>query len=128
MAQDELVQEAAALDTQLREQWGKMKKLARAVGGLFAQIQERKLHRLIKKPGSRKGFSSFEEYASEITGGLAHSTVWVFMRIHRLTQGPNAVPAKDVDEMPQQNAYALSKLQPEERTPEVVEKAKKTPI
>lgn len=129
MAHSNLADKAVTLDKELREQWGKMKKLARVVGGLFTEIREEELYRLLRRPGCGKRFVSFEDYTSEITGGLAHSTVWVFMRIHRLTvESLNPVPAEDVDEMPQHNAYALSKLRPEQRTPEVVEKAKKTPI
>jgi hypothetical protein len=123
-----LVERATSLDAELREQWAQMKKLARVVGGLFKEIRDNQLHKLIRKPDSRKGYLSFEEYASALTGGVANSTVWFFMSIHSLTEGPSPVPAEDVDEMPQSNAYQLSKLKPELRTREIVEKAKITPI
>jgi hypothetical protein len=59
---------------------------------------------------------------------MANSTVWVMMRIHELTEGTNAILPHEVDEMPQQNAYELTKLKPAQRTPEIVRKAKQTPI
>jgi hypothetical protein len=123
-----LVKEAVALDKELREQWGAMRKQARVVGGLFQTIMDKQLHRYAPKPGSKKGFQRFEEYVSDVTGGIATSTVWFMMRIHGLTMGTNALPPNDVDEMPQQNAYELSKLKPEQRTVEIVRKAKQTPI
>ena len=128
MQMAEFVEKATALDAELREQWARMKKLARVVGGLFKEIRENQLHKFIRRPGSRRRFCSFEEYAKEVTGGIASSTVWMFMRIHSLTEGPHPVLARDVDEMPQQNAYELSKIPPEQRSPEIVERAKKTPI
>ena len=123
-----LVKEAAALDRELREQWGAMRKQARVVGGLFQAIMDKQLHRYIPKLGSRKHFRRFEDYISDVTGGIAASTVWVMMRVHGLTIGAYALPSIDVDEMPQQNAYELSKLKPEQRTPEIIRKAKETPI
>jgi hypothetical protein len=128
LAPPTLVQEAAAHDKELREQWGKMRKQARVVGGLFRKIMDEELHKYIRKPGSNKGYQRFEEYVASVTGGIANSTVWVMMRIHDLTRGPNPVPEHEVDQMPQQNAYQLTKLEPEERTVEIVQKAKRTPI
>jgi hypothetical protein len=124
----DLVKEATALDQQLREQWKRMKQLARVVGGLFKEIRDRGLHKYVRKPGSKKGYQRFEKYVSDVTGGVANSTVWVMMRIHDLTEGPNPVPGHEVDEMPQQNAYELTKLEPRKRTAEIVQRAKRTPI
>jgi len=124
----DLVKEATALDQQVREQWKGMKRLARVVGGLFKEIRDRELHKYVPKSGSKKGYQRFEEYVSDVTGGIANSTVWVIMRIHGLTEGPNPVPGHEVDEMPQQNAYELTKLEPGERTVEIVQRAKRTPI
>jgi len=123
-----LLQEAASLDKELRERWGMWNRQARVIGSLFKRIRDKGLHRFIAKSGSRKGFQRFEEYASYVTGGMANSTVWVMMRIHGLTEGDNAIAPGDVDQMPQQNAYELSKLDPEQRTKDVIRKAKQTPI
>ena len=128
LAPTALGKEAAAVDKELRQQWGAMRRLARVVGRLFRTIMDKQLHTYIPKPGSRRGYQRFEEYAADVTGGMANSTVWVMMRIHGLTEGTNALPASDVDAMPQQNAYELSKLKPEQRTAEIVRKAKETPI
>jgi len=128
LAPPTLVQEAAVLDREVREQWGTMRKLARVVGGLFREIKDKELHKYIRKPGSNRGYQRFEEYVADVTGDIANSTVWVMMRIHGLTEGPNPVPEHDVDEMPQQNAYELTKLEPEDRTTEIVQRAKRTPI
>ena len=61
-----LAEKAVSVDTELREQWAKMKNLARVVGGLFKEIRENQLHKLIRKPDSRKGYLSFEEHASAV--------------------------------------------------------------
>jgi hypothetical protein len=128
LAPPTLVQEAAAYDKELRDQWGNMRKQARVVGGLFRRIMDAELHKYVRKPGSNRGYLRFEEYVANVTGGTANSTVWAMMRIHDLTKGPNPVPGHEVDEMPQQNAYALTKLEPQERTAEIVQRAKRTPI
>src|SRR5712691_9009809 len=109
-----LVQQAADLDREVKEQWGTMRKQARVIGGLFREIKEAGLHKYIRKPGSNRGYQRFEEYVADVTGDIANSTVWVMMRIHSLTEGPNPVPGHEVDEMPQQNAYALTQLEPED--------------
>jgi hypothetical protein len=122
-----LAAEAAALDRQLRAQWGQWKRQARVIGSLFKKMMDKQLHRYVRKPGSKKGYQRFDEYVADVTGGMANSTVWVMMRIHGLTEGTNALLPNEVDEMPQQNAYELTKLKPEQRTPEVVRKAIDTP-
>src|ERR1700682_1872084 len=113
LAPPTLIQEAAILDKELREQWGNWRRVARVVGGLFRQIRDRELHKYISKLGCRKRYVSFEEYIHAVTGGIANGTIWAFMRIHGLTEGPHALPPNEVDEMPQANAYELSKLKPE---------------
>jgi hypothetical protein len=128
LASPTLVQEAAARDKELRAQWGNMRKQARVIGGLFRRILDAELHKYIRKPGSNRGYQRFEEYVANVTGGIANSTVWAMMRIHGLTEGPNPVPGHEVDQMAQQNAYELTKLEPEERTVEIVQRAKRTPV
>lgn len=123
-----VVEKAMSLDAELRKQWSQMRRLARVVGGLLKTIKAEKLYKFVQRPGSRKGYVAFEEYASAVTGGVANSTVWYFMNIHSLTEGPNPVPAEDIDEMPDHNAYRLSKLKPEQRTRDLIERAKVTPI
>jgi hypothetical protein len=54
-----LTAEAAAIDRQLREQWGQWKRQARVIGGLFKAIMDKQLHRYIRKPGSKKGLPTF---------------------------------------------------------------------
>lgn len=127
MVPNALATEAAAVDRQLREQWVHWKRQARVIGSLFKTILDKQLHRYVRKPGSRKGYQRFDEYVADVTGGMANSTIWVFMRIHQLTEGSNPLPPEEVDAMPQQNAYELTKLKPEQRTAALIRKAIETP-
>ena len=72
-----LGEEAAAMDKELREQWGRWKAQTSVLGGFFKKIMEQKLHRYIRKSGSTKGYQRFEEYVSDVTGGIFQSTVLV---------------------------------------------------
>jgi hypothetical protein len=79
-------------------------------------------------PGSKKGYARIEDYIdSVVTGGIAARQVFKLMAIANLLKGPNALSEADVQVIPQENAYFLTKLNPERRTREVIKRAKATP-
>jgi hypothetical protein len=128
------VKEAAVMDQQLRSQWSKVKsgmgtvrKAMLEFGKLCREMRAKELHRYVPKPGSRKGYVSFEEYVETLTGGeFTRSKLYVAIALPGLTEGPNALTPEEIAEMPQANAIELTRLPSEERTPEIVELAKRT--
>jgi hypothetical protein len=126
--------EADEKDRQIRSSWaevtkasGVYKKASILFGKLCEEMRARGLHKYVRKPGSHKGFVSFEEYIHDLTGGrCSNGTLYNSIAIYKITQGPNAVTEEDVAEMPLQNAVLLGRLKPERRTPDVVEAAKTT--
>jgi hypothetical protein len=129
-----LVREAAEIDQQLRSQWSKVKnamgtarKAMLEFGTLCREMRSKGLHRYVPKPGSRKGYVSFEEYIETLTGGeVTRGKLYVAIALPGLTEGPNALTPDDIAEMPQANGVELTRLPNEERTPEMVELAKRT--
>jgi hypothetical protein len=119
------VEEARQLDKELRHKMGALKQLTAEVGGILKQMREKELHKYIRKPDSRKGYLSFDDYAAEVTG-MSGSYVRMAMRIFGLTEGVNPVSPRDIEEMSTVNAYELAKVPKERRTPELIEQAKKT--
>jgi hypothetical protein len=122
-----LAQEAQKLDKQLREKICATKKLTLEIGRLLRQIREKELHKYLRQPGSRKGYVQFSDYAAEVTG-LSGSSIWMAMKVFGLTEGLNPVPSRDIEEMPIVNAYELTKIPADKRTPALVEEAKCYPV
>jgi hypothetical protein len=134
IASASLEREAAAKDQQLRSHWSKVKtavgnvrKAMLEFGKLCREMRAKELHRYVQKPGSRKGYVCFEEYVETLTGGeVTRGKLYVAIALPGLTEGPNALTPDDIAEMPQANAIELTRLPSEERTPELVELAKRT--
>ena len=73
-----------------------------------------------------KPYRRFSEYVSAITGsGMAHTKLYDMLAIYGLTQGEDALDPKDVEEMGPKNAAEVARLEPGDRTPDVIEAAKK---
>jgi hypothetical protein len=129
-----LATQAAAMDQQLRSEWLKVKsvlgtarKAMLEFGKLCREMRAKELHRYVTKPASRKGFVSFEEYIESLTDGeITRGKLYVAIALPKLTEGPNAITPDDIVEMPLANAVELTRLPSEERTPELVELAKRT--
>jgi hypothetical protein len=133
---DELVSRADNLDREARRLWTKMDDHITAAeiisipfGKVCQEMKDSGLHKLVRKGHSRKGYPAFPEWVESVTGGkLSSSSLYMAMGLHRLTEGPNAIPPEEIVQMPKENAYRLStQLTPEQRTPDMIEKAKKTP-
>jgi len=122
------------MDQELRSQWSKVKtslgtvrKTMLEFGKLCREMRAKGLHRYVPKPGSRKGYVSFEEYVEALTHGeVTRGKLYVAIALPGLTEGPNALTPDDIAEMPQANAVELARLPSGERTRELVELAKRT--
>lgn len=129
IAPKDLVREAEQADKLFRDSWVGMKLNRREFGRACCWIEEKELHRYIRKDGSRKGYLSFDEYVGIVTGGeCSRTTIFDCKRIYKLTQGENAIAPEMVDAMPRKNQLRLSQIPPKKRTPKVVEKARKLPV
>lgn len=134
MVPAELMEKATGLDREARRLWGEMDKHLTAAevisipfGKVCTEMRDMELHKFVRKSGSRKGYPSFPDWIQSITGDkLSKSSLHIAMGLHKLTEGPNAIAAEEVAKMPKANAYRLSALEPEQRTPELIEAAKKT--
>jgi hypothetical protein len=134
IARATVAREMAERDKQLRAQWDETKRARGAArkqmirfGHLCDEARELELHKYVRKPDSRKGYVSFDEYIHDVTEGqVSKSKLYQSIDLYRLTQGSNALTQEDVAEMPIQNACLLRRLGPERRTPDIVEAAKKT--
>jgi hypothetical protein len=133
---DELMAEADNLDREARRLWTEMDQHITAAevisvpfGKVCVKMHEQKLHKFVRKGNSRKGYPDFHEWIESVTGGkLSKSSLYMAMGLSRLTEGPNPIPAEEIAQMPKENAYRLStQLTPEERTPDMIDKAKRTP-
>jgi hypothetical protein len=132
---DDLINHAENLDREARRLWTEMDMHITAAeiisipfGKVCQEMKDQALHKMVRKAHSRKGYPSFPEWVESVTNGkLSSSSLYMAMGLHRLTEGPNAIPAEEIVQMPKENAYRLStQLTPEQRTPEMIEKAKKT--
>ena len=130
---DALIEEAKVADGRLVAAWQGIKTNVRLFGEACKWIQEKELHKYISKPGTKKGYMTFGEYIASRTGGEAsRSTIFNALNIHSLTQGPGALPAAVVDEMPRSNQLRLAKVRkklgPESLTKDLVDRAKREPV
>jgi hypothetical protein len=136
IAPDELIVEAENLDREARRLWTEMDMHITAAeiisvpfGKIMTRMRNQGLHKFVRKGSSKKGYPTFPEWINSVTGGkMSKSSIYMAMGIGELNEGPNAIPAEEIAQMPKENAYRLAtSLTPEQRTPEMIEHAKKTP-
>jgi hypothetical protein len=133
---DDLMNRAENLDREARRLWTELDMHVTAAeiitipfGKVCAEMKELALHKYVRKGNSRKGYPAFPEWVESVTGGkLSSSSLYMAMGLSRLTEGANPISPEEIAQMPKENAYRLStQLTPEQRTPDMIEKAKKTP-
>jgi hypothetical protein len=119
-----LIAEAMQADRLFRESWEGIKVNTRLFGKACHWIESKGLHKYIKKPGSKKGYMTFDDYVKLQTGGSCSRTfIFDAVRIYKLSLGENAVEAEVIDKMSKKNQLELAKLPPAKRTKKVVEAA-----
>jgi hypothetical protein len=124
-----LLRRAEKLDSELRHlapQWLQADKqralLGVKIGKILTAIEAEGLHKLIRKGNSRKGYVSLEEYAKSIFG-VKHSSYFTQKKQGELAN--SGIPDETVADIGPRNSIILSKVPPERRTPELIEKATK---
>ena len=80
--------------------------------------------RFISLRGHKEGFKTWEDYATFLLGPISHGKIHEMVKAHMLTEGENPIAKKDVDKMGVKNAAEVARLEPKERTPDIVEAAK----
>jgi hypothetical protein len=127
LTEPQLKAKAMELDAKIRAKWEIGKQAFLDASIMLKTMWKDQLHRFIPKKGSKKGYESFEEYVDNVTGGMARGKVYQLLAIAGLLEGPNPLPEHVVRDMPQGNAYELTRLEPQERTPDIVEAAVSDP-
>jgi hypothetical protein len=117
---------ANRLDVEIRREWQKSQTSLLKVSGMLATMRNEKLWIELINPETKDAYKRFSDYVCEVTGNkIAHTKLYELLAIYGLTQGEDALDPKDVDEMGAKNAAEIARLDPKDRTPEVVESAKK---
>jgi hypothetical protein len=118
-----LAEEAVQLDRSIRVKAKTLRRDCAELGALLARMRD--LWRYL--PG--KKFRSFEEYATAALGeSMSHGRAYALISAHMLTEGPYAIPAKEVQLMGIKRAVEVARLSPQQRTPEIVQAAVTEPV
>jgi hypothetical protein len=112
--------EAQQLDREIRSQWKSAEQSITKVAKLLNKMRESQFWQHL----SGRHYRSFHEYVESVTGAeLSRSRMFELLAAHGLTEGENPVPAKDVDKLGIKKAAQLARLEPNQRTAEIVRKA-----
>lgn len=133
VAPEALVKEATEALELFRTAWSRTKLSFLDFGRACCWIEDKELHKYMPKPGSRKGYMSFDEFVDLETGGdCSRSTIFEAKRAYKLTQGPDPIPIETVAKMPRKNVLRLAKsLQtemPEKTRQKLIESAVSEPV
>jgi hypothetical protein len=124
--EQEQAEAAKRLDVKIRLEWQASERSLVKVAGSFTKMRDEKLWLRLVDIGTKKAYKRFEDYVTAVTGNrIARSKLYELLSIWGLTQGADALDPKDVEEMGPKNAAEIARLDAKDRTPEVVEKAKK---
>lgn len=115
--------EARRLDQEIRSAINTAQRSLIEVGALLARMKERSLWEHL--PG---GYRRWDDYVRDVIGPMSRSTVYEMLAAHALTLGTNPVPAATVNRIGVKKAAELARLEPHERTPELIEAAVTEPL
>jgi hypothetical protein len=114
----DLAEEALQLDRKIRAKAKTLHRDFTELGALLAGMRD--LWRYL--PGNK--YKSLEEYATAALGeSMSRSRVYELVTAYGLTAGPHAIPAGTVARMGIKKASELARVEPSERTPELVRTA-----
>ena len=123
--QQNLEQQAVQLDRKIRAKAKTLHTDITELGALLARIKDRHLWQYL--PGQK--FRTFQQYATAALGqAISRSRLYESVTAHMLTEGENPIPAEEVKQMGIKRAVEVSRLAPEQRTPEIREMAKTEPV
>jgi hypothetical protein len=113
-----LTVQAKLLDGQIRAAVTAVHYSLTELGRLLTQMRQLALWQYL--PDSYRGW---EHYVQEVIGSRAHSSLYEIVAAHTLTQGACAVPPAVVNRMGVKRAAQVARLEPQHRTPEIVQAA-----
>jgi len=91
---------------------------------LLAEVAEKKLWLYLPDPRPNShGFKNIKDYGNYRFGKMGKSKVYELISIAALTEGPNALTEKEIRKLGPKKSAALARMEPEKRTPEVIDKA-----
>jgi hypothetical protein len=122
----ERTEAANSLDVQIRKEWQKSEGSLIRLSAMFNRMRDEVLWAELIDMDTKDPYRRFSDYVYAVTGKkVGHTRLYDMLAIYGLTQGPDALDPKDVDEMGSKNAAEVARLDPKDRTPDVVEAAKK---
>src|SRR3989442_433962 len=69
------------------------------------------------------GFQRFDNYVESVLGSMSRRTIYNLLAIGELTEGANPIAPETVEKMGHVKALELARLDPEQRTPDIVRSA-----
>jgi hypothetical protein len=119
---------ARKIDGEVRHEWKSSQRSLTRLAGLLNELRDG-LWTLLADPDTKQGFKRFDEYVANVTGDkISHHRLYDLLSVWGLTQGPSALSRFDVEEMGRGRAVEVARLAPKDRTPEIVEAAKREPL
>jgi hypothetical protein len=120
--------QARQLDHEIRAVVLDARKSFVKLGQLIAKMRERQLWtHLLDREGKQK-YRSLEDYVMSAVGPMARGKYFQIIAAHSLTEGENAIPATTVERMGPVKAAEVARLEPKDRTPDIIEAATKEPV
>lgn len=98
------------------------------LGKIAAQLRTDSLWKDITDAKGRPRFTHWTQVGSAVLGGAGKSKLYALIDCYELTLGPNPIPAKTVKRMGVKRAEEVAKLEPEDRTAEIIEAATTKPV
>jgi hypothetical protein len=98
------------------------------IASLLTKMKESELWQRVKDPTHAQGFSDFQSYKQAVIASFGQSRFYEILSTHELTQGKSPVSDSDIEKMGLKKAAEVAKLNPEQRTKEIVELATKAPL
>jgi len=109
--------EAQQLDLDIRRELECVTKSLTSLAAMLARMRDERLWQFLP------GFRRFEDYVRHVLGDVARGKIFELLAIHELTEGRNSIPAEVVERMGFKKAAELARLEPQDRTPDLVKAA-----
>lgn len=112
--------EAQKLDREIRLQWKSAKQSITKLAQLLNRMRESRAWQHL----NAQHYRTFHEYVESVTGAeLSRSRMFELLAAHGLTEGENPVSTRDVDKLGIKKSVQIARLEPRQRTPELIRKA-----
>ena len=116
---------AMQLDSEVRTHVATCVTSITAIGKALEKLRDKKLQlwRFISDKKHKHGFKTWEEYANDRIGPMSHGKMYELVAAASLTEGENPIPKATVDKMGIKKAAEVARLEPQDRTPDIVKAA-----